>query len=162
MKAFGQHTIICVCIVLILGVGLMGCDKKSATDPHPPPPPTPQPSPTPQPVIQSVPEPVTLLDTTVALNANATCSTGGNFCADGLTFLPARIGDTITVQVSGPSNLDPDVVILNSAGEWVASGHSYNPGSETVTFTPYQIDVLRVRIHDYRQVGGTVRVNITQ
>ncbi len=135
----------------------MGCDN-SPSDPDP----TPTPIPTPQPVIQSEPEPITLLDTTVALNANATCSTGGNFCADNLTFLPARVGDSITVQVSGPSNLDPDVVIVNSAGAWIASGYSSGPGSETVIFSPFQIDVLRVRVYDYLQVGGTVRVNITQ
>ncbi len=158
MKAFERVFIVIVVFGLSLAV-LTGCENKSPTviiEPTPTPPPTP----TPQSVIQS--QPVTLLDTTVALNANARCANGLDFCADYLTFVPTRMGKSITVRVTAPSNLDPDVSVFNSAGAYVAGGNSYNPGSEVVTFTPYQIDTFRVRVDDYQEVGGTVHVKVTQ
>lgn len=98
----------------------------------------------------------------MALNANAFCDNGWNFCTDDLAFVPTQVGKNITVHVSAPNNLDPDVAIFSSTGAFVTAGVSYNPGSEVVNFTPSQIDTFRVRVDDYRQVGGTVHVTVTQ
>lgn len=155
-------------LVTGLGFGLAGCEKESPTGPVVTPSPliqgTPIPTPTPTaaPTPTPVPTPVTLLDTTVSLNANAWCRNGWDFCADNLTFMPTQVGKSVTVKVTAPSNLDPDVAIFNSAGAFVAGGSSYTPGLEVVTFTPYQLDVLRVMVDDYQRVGGAVRVVVTQ
>ncbi len=161
--------------VLVCGMGLSftlaGCKSDSPSVPQvvtPTPGPVVIPTPVPNPVIQAeptatpVPQPATLLDTTVSLNANARCRDGDNFCADNLTFMPAQVGKSVTVRVTAPSNLDPDVTIVNSAEVRVAGGYSYTFGLEVVTFTPYQLDVFRVRINDYRMVGGAVHVVATQ
>ncbi len=102
-----------------------------------------------------------LLDKTVSLNANTSCSTGRDFCVED-SFIPLEVGKVVTISAASPSNLDPDVTLLNSAGTYVAGGYTLNPGSEILTFTPAQINVYRVIIYDYQRVGGSVRILITQ
>ncbi len=163
MNKMTPWTMMCVFLLVMgLSFAMIGCKDKSPTGP------VVTPTPFPTPVIQAAPtptpapQPVTLLDTTVSLNANTRCSNGWDFCADNLTFMPAQVGKSVTVRVTAPSNVDPDVAIFNSAGAFVDGGDSYTPGLEVVTFTPYQLDVFRVRVDDYQRVGGAVRVVATQ
>ncbi len=140
-------------LVFVLGVSMiiLGCGDKGTN-------PDPLPTPTPEPQVTAR----TLMNNSVSLNGNATCSNGWTFCADRLSFVAPELENTVTVRVSGPANLDPDVVVFNSAGGVVASGYSGNGGLEVVTFTPNQVDVYWIRVHDYNNVGGSVNVTVTQ
>ncbi len=171
MNKMTLRTMMCVLLgVMGLSFALVSCKSPTKTvvvTPTPGPIIIPTPVPTPaiqaEPTPTPVPLPVTLLDITVSLNANARCRNGRDFCVDdNLTFIPVQMGKSVTVRVTAPSNLDPDVAIFNSAETFVAGGGSFTPGLEVVTFTPYQLDVFQTRVYDYQRIGGAVRVVATQ
>ena len=153
-----KAAIFCKVLAVLLGVVGLTLIVASCDSPSDPPPPTP----TPEPTVTQGSTSVTLLNTTVSLNANAFCSDGADFCADNMAFVPVEVGKVVTIDVTAPANLDPDVTVLNSAGGYVASGYSFSPGLEIVTFTPTQLDVYRVRLREYNRVGGSVTVVVTQ
>jgi hypothetical protein len=169
MKTFAKlNVFLAIMMVVGLSLAIVGCEPESPTEPStivvtvPTPAPQPDPEPEPEPTPTPEPTPAVLLDTTVSLNANAMCYNGSDFCADGLTFIPRQTGKVVTIRATGPSNMDPDMKLFTSDGTFVTKANSYNPGSETLTFTPGQIDLYRLRIYDYNMVGGVVRVLVTQ
>jgi hypothetical protein len=97
---------------------------------------------------------VTILNTTLTLSAN------NGFCA----FLPFRLTEVwdTTVRVTGPSNTDPDFYVYSPTGQTVADGLSGASGSEVVTFEPPLTGTYDLEVCDYKNLGGTFNVLITQ
>jgi hypothetical protein len=97
---------------------------------------------------------VTVLNTTLTLSAN------NGFCAS-VPFRLTQVWDT-TVNVTGPANTDPDFYVYSPTGQTVTDGLSGASGSETRTFEPPLAGTYSLRVCDYKDLGGTFSVLVTQ
>ncbi len=96
--------------------------------------------------------PVILLDTTQQL------APGG--CASPL--FNGEAGVPVKVEATGPSNENPDLTIFDPNNNQVATATNSTLGSETLGFTPSITGGYTVRVCDVNNVGGAVRVVVTQ
>lgn len=98
------------------------------------------------------PTTIVLLDTTQQL------APGG--CASSL--FNGQAGVPVKVEATGPSNENPDLTLFDPNNNQIATATNPTLESETLGFTPNITGGYTVRVCDVNNVGGAVRVVVTQ
>jgi hypothetical protein len=96
--------------------------------------------------------PLTLLDVTQQLAANG--------CAS--SIFTGQAGASTRAEATGPANENPDLFILDPNGVQIASATNPNLGTESLGFSPTVTGGHTVQVCDANNVGGAVRVVVTQ
>jgi len=78
------------------------------------------------------------------------------------TTFSGQAGVSVNIRATGPSNEDPNLFVTDPTGAQVATAQTTTLGVETLGLTPSVTGAFTLSVCDANNVGGPVRVIITQ